>query len=203
MPIRLISLAITLIVVLALAPAAVAAPTTYTVDSTGNGADFTPGDGLCAATGGCTLRAAIEESNASSGGVPHRINFFVNQISIPPGGLPAITRDGTFIDGCDVDPESSPAQVAGVERFRQALLKASPAFQTAVGYPPSYGGAEANGIATRAIGLRFGAVVDFVQWHVAGHYWPAFNVADSAITVGAVLLVFGQLTATGSKENAR
>ncbi|HMS61954.1 MAG TPA: hypothetical protein PKD63_06715 [Solirubrobacteraceae bacterium] len=102
MPIRLISLAITLIVVLALAPAAVAAPTTYTVDSTGNGADFTPGDGLCAATGGCTLRAAIEESNASSGGVPHRINFFVNQISIPPGGLPAITRDGTFIDGCDV-----------------------------------------------------------------------------------------------------
>ncbi|BCW89738.1 hypothetical protein sos41_29050 [Alphaproteobacteria bacterium SO-S41] len=63
-----------------------------------------------------------------------------------------------FIDGCDVDPESTPAQVAGVDRFRQALLKASPAFQTAVGYPPSYGGAEANGIATRAIGLRFGAV---------------------------------------------
>ena len=51
--------------------------------------------------------------------------------------------------------------------------------------------------------VRFGAVVDFVQWHVAGYYWPAFNVADSAITVGAVLLVFGQLTATGSKENAR
>lgn len=63
-----------------------------------------------------------------------------------------------FIDGCDVDPESSPAQIAGVDRFRQALLKASPAFQTAVGYPPSYGGAEANGIATRAIGLRFRAV---------------------------------------------
>jgi murein tripeptide amidase MpaA len=63
-----------------------------------------------------------------------------------------------FIDGCDVDPESTPAQVAGVDRFRQALLKASPAFQTKMGYPPSYGGAEANGIATRAIGLRFGAV---------------------------------------------
>lgn len=36
--------------------------------------------------------------------------------------------------------------------------------------------------------VRFGAVVDFVQWHVAGYYWPAFNVADSAITLGAVLL---------------
>ncbi len=48
--------------------------------------------------------------------------------------------------------------------------------------------------------IRFGAVVDFIQWHVAGYYWPAFNIADSAITVGAVLLVFEQLTATGRKS---
>jgi len=48
--------------------------------------------------------------------------------------------------------------------------------------------------------IRFGAVVDFIQWHVAGYYWPAFNVADSAITVGAVLLVFSTLTATGDRE---
>jgi signal peptidase II len=41
--------------------------------------------------------------------------------------------------------------------------------------------------------IRFGAVVDFVQWHAAGFYWPAFNVADSAITIGAVLLVWEQL----------
>ena len=50
--------------------------------------------------------------------------------------------------------------------------------------------------------VRFGAVVDFVQWHVAGFYWPAFNVADSAITVGAILLVFAQLSVT-PKENSR
>ena len=40
--------------------------------------------------------------------------------------------------------------------------------------------------------LRFGAVVDFIQWHVAGFYWPAFNVADSAITIGAIFLVWDQ-----------
>ena len=40
--------------------------------------------------------------------------------------------------------------------------------------------------------LRFGAVVDFIQWHVAGYYWPAFNVADSAITLGAILLACDQ-----------
>jgi signal peptidase II len=39
--------------------------------------------------------------------------------------------------------------------------------------------------------VRYGAVVDFIQWHAAGYYWPAFNLADSAITLGAVLLLFG------------
>jgi len=37
--------------------------------------------------------------------------------------------------------------------------------------------------------LRFGHVVDFVDLHAGGWHWPAFNVADSAITVGAVLLI--------------
>jgi signal peptidase II len=41
--------------------------------------------------------------------------------------------------------------------------------------------------------IRFGAVVDFIQWHAAGFYWPAFNVADAAITVGAILLAWDQL----------
>lgn len=36
--------------------------------------------------------------------------------------------------------------------------------------------------------VRFGAVADFLDVHVAGYHWPAFNVADSAITIGAVLL---------------
>lgn len=36
--------------------------------------------------------------------------------------------------------------------------------------------------------LRWGAVVDFVDVHWQGYHWPAFNVADSAITVGVALL---------------
>lgn len=42
--------------------------------------------------------------------------------------------------------------------------------------------------------VRFGAVVDFLDFHVAGWHWPAFNIADSAITVGVILLVWQQLT---------
>jgi signal peptidase II len=37
--------------------------------------------------------------------------------------------------------------------------------------------------------LRFGHVVDFVDLHAMGMHWPAFNVADSAITLGAALLI--------------
>lgn len=37
--------------------------------------------------------------------------------------------------------------------------------------------------------LRYGAVVDFLDVHWGGWHWPAFNVADSAITVGALLLM--------------
>jgi len=40
--------------------------------------------------------------------------------------------------------------------------------------------------------LRIGCVIDFIDVHAAGWHWPAFNLADSAITVGvALLLVHG------------
>ncbi|HUG24071.1 signal peptidase II [Piscinibacter sp.] len=41
--------------------------------------------------------------------------------------------------------------------------------------------------------LVHGYVVDFVQVHYGGWYFPAFNVADSAITIGAVLLIADEL----------
>ena len=41
--------------------------------------------------------------------------------------------------------------------------------------------------------LLHGYVVDFLQFHWAGWYFPAFNVADSAITVGAICLVLDEL----------
>ena len=41
--------------------------------------------------------------------------------------------------------------------------------------------------------LMYGHVVDFLDFHVGGWHWPAFNLADSAITIGAVLLVIDEL----------
>ena len=42
--------------------------------------------------------------------------------------------------------------------------------------------------------LRLGYVVDFVEWYVGSFYWPVFNLADSCIVVGAVLMVWFSLT---------
>lgn len=41
--------------------------------------------------------------------------------------------------------------------------------------------------------VMYGAVVDFLDFHVLGWHWPAFNVADIAISCGAVLLVWDAL----------
>ncbi|MEJ5300211.1 MAG: signal peptidase II [Thermodesulforhabdaceae bacterium] len=36
--------------------------------------------------------------------------------------------------------------------------------------------------------IRTGAVIDFIDLYIGNYHWPAFNVADSAITIGAILL---------------
>ena len=45
--------------------------------------------------------------------------------------------------------------------------------------------------------LRIGAVVDFLDFHVAGWHWPAFNVADAAICIGVGLLLLDSLLGRG------
>jgi signal peptidase II len=41
--------------------------------------------------------------------------------------------------------------------------------------------------------VRLGYVVDFIQVYYGDHYWPSFNVADSAICIGAALLVIDSM----------
>ena len=47
--------------------------------------------------------------------------------------------------------------------------------------------------------LAYGHVVDFLDVHAAGWHWPAFNVADSAITLGAGLLILESFLQRGDK----
>ena len=50
--------------------------------------------------------------------------------------------------------------------------------------------------------VLFGSVVDFVQVHYAGYFFPAFNVADSAITCGAGLLIWDGLRPQRAQSDA-
>jgi signal peptidase II len=41
--------------------------------------------------------------------------------------------------------------------------------------------------------IRYGAVVDFLDFHIGNYHWPAFNLADSAICLGVVVMLFDSL----------
>ena len=66
-----------------------------------------------------------------------------------------------------------------------AWLRRTDQWLTALGLGLVIGGALGNVIDR----IRFGAVVDFLDFHAAGWHWPAFNVADASIVVGAALLL--------------
>lgn len=89
-----------------------ASATTFTVNSTGDAVDKNIGNGVCETNkkNECTLRAAIEEANATAGGAPHTIAFNIPTTSssynsatgvwtiTPATALPAITRSSTTVD---------------------------------------------------------------------------------------------------------
>lgn len=41
--------------------------------------------------------------------------------------------------------------------------------------------------------VHYGAVADFLDFHVTGYHWPAFNFADLAITLGVAIMFFDAL----------
>ena len=42
--------------------------------------------------------------------------------------------------------------------------------------------------------IMLGYVIDFIDWHAAGYHWPAFNIADAAITLGVAMLLIESFT---------
>ena len=48
--------------------------------------------------------------------------------------------------------------------------------------------------------IMYGAVVDFIDFHYANWHWPAFNIADSAICIGAALIIWGELQKSFGKS---
>jgi signal peptidase II len=81
------------------------------------------------------------------------------------------------------------------------LLIRSTARWEAIAFGLIIGGALGNALDR----LRLGAVVDFLDFHVWNYHWPAFNLADTAIVVGVMVLLaitsLGKYADNSSKEN--
>ena len=56
----------------------------------------------------------------------------------------------------------------------------------AAGFALIFGGAIGNLIDR----IRYGAVIDFLDFYIGRHHWPAFNIADSAISVGIFIFLY-------------
>ena len=48
--------------------------------------------------------------------------------------------------------------------------------------------------------ILYQAVVDFLDFHISGYHWPAFNVADSAITIGVICIIYESLFERNEKS---
>ena len=70
-----------------------------------------------------------------------------------------------------------------------ALRSSHKSVRLQVGFALILGGAIGN-LMDR---VRFSYVVDFLDFSISGHHWPAFNVADSAICIGVGLLFLDML----------
>jgi len=51
--------------------------------------------------------------------------------------------------------------------------------------------------------IRFGAVVDFLDFYIGAWHWPAFNAADSAISIGAALMIWEMLVNRKKTSSSR
>ncbi|NQV84676.1 MAG: signal peptidase II [Rhodospirillales bacterium] len=89
-----------------------------------------------------------------------------------------------------------PGAVVAITAVLVIWLYRADRLRPAVGLGLIIGGALGNLIDR----LRFGAVADFLDVHAWGYHWPAFNVADSAISIGAVVLILDSLFTEDKKS---
>ena len=95
-------------------------------------------------------------------------------------GVNSLWRQGLFVGLTIV--------VVGILLFAYGKLRPEDRW-TRTAYALITGGALGN-LVDR---LRLGEVVDFLDCYVGAYHWPAFNLADSAISVGALMLVISVL----------
>jgi signal peptidase II len=106
---------------------------------------------------------------------------------------------GLFNSGSDLNAWLLPLLVAMVTAVLGVWLARTDRLLIGASLGLIIGGAVGNLIDR----LRLGAVIDFLDVHAFGYHWPAFNVADSGITIGAALLIFDSVFGTKGENLAK
>lgn len=139
--------------------------------------------GLVILVGDQATKALVERSipeHAVIPVIPHFLDFVHNKNPGAAFGLfadsPAAWKTALLVVG-----SAALLVLVGVIVWRSR----ESSWESGVGLALILGGAVSN-LADR---IRFGRVVDFIDVHVWGYHWFPFNVADSAIVVGAGLLI--------------
>lgn len=96
-----------------------------------------------------------------------------------------------MFDSADAGPWPFLAVAAAIIVALLIWLARSGQRWTAVALGMIIGGAIGNAVDR----VRFGGVVDFLDFHAFGRHWPAFNVADSAICIGVIMVLLESLLA--------
>lgn len=150
-------------------PSTTPTPSTFTVDSTGDGGDISPGDGVCDdGTGHCTLRAAIEEVNALGTGTVHwNIDSSTDAgcnatthvcTTTPATDLPDITAAGSVFDASTQPFENCGDLWGGTQPAWKVVVQGDSSRNTGIHVAPG----------TTGVTIRGFEVVGFLKSTVCG-----------------------------------
>lgn len=132
--------------------------------------------------------------SALAPGIPVSVApFFTLHLSFNAG-----VSFGLFADWFTERPLALAAITLGIALLVSVWLWRTGTRRQAFALGAIIGGALGN-IADR---LRIGAVVDYLDLHVADYHWPAFNLADAAIAGGVAILLLGEfMRGRDAREN--
>jgi signal peptidase II len=108
--------------------------------------------------------------------------FSLTHIHNPGGAFGFLAQQGSSVR-IGIFLVASTVAIFFIFLFYRQIPKTHPVL--AAGLALIFGGAIGNLIDR----LRFGKVVDFLDFYIGSLHWPAFNVADSAITVGVAIFI--------------
>jgi len=137
-------------------------------------------------------KAAISEYFHTNNSLSVQVTGFFNLVLVHNPGI-----SFGMLSGNAVNPLYLTIATGLVALFLLNWLRNAGNLMLAIALGLTIGGAIGN-IIDR---MRFGAVIDFLDFYLGNYHWPAFNIADSAICLGVFLLCIDSIFEKSAQEH--